>query len=120
MLSDGRLEIGLGTGYVKEEFEAAEIPYPSAGARVDYLEHMTKYLEEHHPKTPIIIAGNGDRVLTIAAQHAHIIGLTGSKVSEADDPLTERVEFVRNAPAIDSTHSSSIWRSRPFRPTARL
>ena len=38
---------------------------------------MTIYLEEHHPKTPILIAGNGDRVLTIAAQHAHIIGLTG-------------------------------------------
>ncbi len=36
-LSDGRLEIGLGTGYVREEFEAAELPYPSAGARVDYL-----------------------------------------------------------------------------------
>ena len=40
-LSDGRLEIGLGTGYVREEFEAAELPYPSAGARVDYLQHMT-------------------------------------------------------------------------------
>jgi alkanesulfonate monooxygenase SsuD/methylene tetrahydromethanopterin reductase-like flavin-dependent oxidoreductase (luciferase family) len=36
-------------------------------------------------------------VLTIAAQHAHIIGLTGSRVKEADDPLTERVEFVRAA-----------------------
>ncbi|MBI2693305.1 LLM class F420-dependent oxidoreductase [Mycobacterium nebraskense] len=96
-LSDGRLEIGLGTGYVKEEFDAAELPYPSAGARVDYLNHMTNYLKEHHPTTPILIAGNGDRVLTIAAQHADIIGLTGSRVKEADDPLTERVEFVRNA-----------------------
>jgi len=96
-LSDGRLEIGLGTGYVKEEFEAAELPYPSAGARVDYLKHMTTYLAEHHPKTPILIAGNGDRVLTIAAQHAHIIGLTGSRVKDVDDPLTERVEFVRKA-----------------------
>ncbi len=97
-LSAGRLEIGLGTGYVKEEFDAAELPYPSAGARVDNLKHMTTYLAEHHPKTPILIAGNGDRVLTIAAQHAHIIGLTGSRVKEdADDPLTERVEFVRKA-----------------------
>ena len=96
-LSDGRLEIGLGTGYVKEEFDAAELPYPSAGARVDYLDHMTKYLKEHHPTTPILIAGNGDRVLTIAARQADIIGLTGSRVKEADDPLTERVEFVRNA-----------------------
>ncbi|MGZ4510725.1 MAG: LLM class F420-dependent oxidoreductase [Mycobacterium sp.] len=96
-LSDGRLEIGLGTGYVKEEFDAAELPYPSAGARVDYLNHMTNYLKQHHPTTPILIAGNGDRVLTIAAKQADIIGLTGSRVKEADDPLTERVEFVRNA-----------------------
>jgi probable F420-dependent oxidoreductase len=97
VLSDGRLEIGVGTGYVREEFEAAELPYPSAGARVDYLEHMTTYLKEHHPTTPILIAGNGDRVLTLAARYADIIGLTGAKVRAADDPLTERVEFVRKA-----------------------
>jgi probable F420-dependent oxidoreductase len=97
VLSDGRLEIGLGTGYVREEFEAAELPYPSAGARVDYLEHMTIYLKEHHPSAPILIAGNGDRVLTLAAQHADQIGLTGAKVRAVDDPLAERIEFVRNA-----------------------
>ena len=96
LLSDGRLEIGLGTGYVRKEFEAAELPYPSAGARVDYLEHMTIYLKEHHPTTPILIAGNGDRVLTLAARHADIIGLTGAKVRDAEDPLAERIEFVRN------------------------
>ena len=100
VLSEGRLEIGLGTGYVKEEFEAAELPYPSAGARVDYLQHMTTYLKEHHPKVPILIAGNGDRVLTIAAQHADIIGLTGANVRGTDDdPLTERIDFVRYAAA---------------------
>ena len=33
ILSDGRVEIGLGTGYARDEFEAAELPYPSAGAR---------------------------------------------------------------------------------------
>jgi probable F420-dependent oxidoreductase len=97
ILSDGRVEVGLGTGYVREEFDAAELPYPSAGARVDYLQHMTTYLKEHHPKMLILIAGNGDRVLTIAAQQADIIGLTGSRVREADDPLAERIEFVRNA-----------------------
>src|SRR5882757_10845106 len=97
LLSDGRVEIGLGTGYAREEFEAAELPYPSAGARVDYLGHMTKYLKEHHPTTPILIAGNGDRVLTLAARHADIIGLTGARVRDVDDPLAERIEFVRNA-----------------------
>jgi probable F420-dependent oxidoreductase len=97
VLSDGRLEIGLGTGYVREEFDAAELPYPSARARVDYLEHMAKYLKEHHPNSPMLIAGNGDRVLTIAARHADLIGLTGSKVKDVEDPMAERVEFVRNA-----------------------
>lgn len=96
-ISYGRVEIGLGTGYVREEFEAAELPYPSAGARVTYLEHMTTYLKEHHPSAPILIAGNGDRVLTIAARQANIIGLTGARVNDVDDPLAERVDFVRKA-----------------------
>lgn len=90
MLSDGRFELGLGTGYVQEEFEAAELPFPSAGRRVDYLEHMTAYMAEHVGGVPILIAGSGDRVLTIAARRAQIVGIAGG-------PLTERVEFVRRA-----------------------
>jgi probable F420-dependent oxidoreductase len=90
-LSGGRLDLGLGAGYVREEFEAAELPYPTAGQRVDYLEHVTTYMKKHLPTVPILIAGNGNRLLTIAAQHADIIGLTGA------DSLADRVEFVRNA-----------------------
>jgi len=99
LLSGGRLELGLGTGYVREEFEAAEIPYPSAGERVAHLRHTTTYLKDVAPSIPLLIAGNGDRVLTIAAQHADIIGLTGGGIPErpGDDPLAERVDFVRAA-----------------------
>jgi probable F420-dependent oxidoreductase len=91
-LSDGRLELGLGAGYVKEEFDAAELPYPSARERVDYLEHVTTYLKQHLPEVPILIAGNGNRLLTVAAKHADKIGLTG-----ANNALAERIEFVRAA-----------------------
>ncbi|WP_445168745.1 LLM class F420-dependent oxidoreductase [Mycolicibacterium sp. Dal123E01] len=99
VLSEGRLDLGLGTGYVREEFEAAEMPYPSAGERVDHLRHTTTYLKETAPSIPILIAGNGDRVLRIAAQHADIIGLTGGGVPEyaGHDPLAERIDFVREA-----------------------
>jgi probable F420-dependent oxidoreductase len=97
-LSGGRFELGLGAGYVREEFEAAELPYPSARQRVEYLQHVTEYMAEHVADVPIMIAGNGDRLLTVAARHAHIIGLTGGdRIPGADDPLAERIDFVRKA-----------------------
>lgn len=97
LLSDGRLELGLGTGYVREEFEAAEIPYPTAGQRVDHLRHTTTYIKATAPTIPVLIAGNGDRVLRIAARHADIIGFTGGGIPtpENPDPMAQRVEFVR-------------------------
>ena len=99
VLSDGRLELGLGTGYVREEFEAADIPYPSAGERVAHLRRTTMFLKETLPAVPLLIAGNGDRVLTIAAHHADIIGFTGGGLPTPDnpDPMAERVAFVRTA-----------------------
>jgi probable F420-dependent oxidoreductase len=98
-LTDGRFELGLGTGYVREEFDAAELPYPSARQRIDHMEHVIDFMHEHLTDVPIMIAGNGDRVLTIAAKKANIIGFTGGdQAPGADvDPLAERIEFVRKA-----------------------
>jgi probable F420-dependent oxidoreductase len=98
-LSGGRFELGLGAGYVREEFEAAELPFPTARQRIEHLDHMTEYMGEHVPDVPILIAGNGDRLLTVAARWANIIGLTGGdRAATADeDPLAERIAFVRNA-----------------------
>ena len=62
------------------------------------MQHVTEYIQEHLPDVPILIAGNGDRVLTIAAKQPDIIGLTGGdRAPGAGDPLAERIEFVRNA-----------------------
>ena len=98
LLSDGRLDLGLGVGYVREEFERAEIPFPSAGQRVRHLQHVTEFLKAAHPSIPVLIAGYGDRVLTVAARHADIVGLTGSDVgNEAGDALAERIALVRQA-----------------------
>lgn len=100
VLSDGRLELGLGTGYVREEFEAAGIPYPSAGERVSHLRHTIDHLKAVSPGVPLLIAGNGDRVLTLAARHADIIGFSGGSAgSQAEDPLADRVALVKTAAA---------------------
>lgn len=98
-LSGDRFELGLGAGYVRREFEAAELRFPAARERVEHLEHVTRYLREHVPGVRLMIAGNGDRLLTVAARHADIVGLTGGDraASGDDDPLAERVAFVRAA-----------------------
>ncbi|MBF6329464.1 LLM class F420-dependent oxidoreductase [Nocardia transvalensis] len=110
-LSDGRFELGLGAGYAREEFEAAEIPFPSAGSRIDHLEHTVTEVRRlladpaHQPRPvqpriPIVVAGQGDRLLTLAARHADTVGIAG--VQPGDDvtqrgTLPERVDLLRRA-----------------------
>ncbi len=89
-LSGGRFEIGLGAGYAREEFEAAELPFPSARQRIEYLGQVAEYLAEQVPGAPIMIAGGGDRLLTVAARWASIVGVTGTS-------LAERIAFLRTA-----------------------
>lgn len=93
VLTGGRLELGLGTGYVAAEHEAAGLPYGSAGARVDHLTHtvteLTRLLgsSEHrpapvqHPRVPLLIGGNGNRMLDLAARHADIVAFTGARAA---------------------------------------
>lgn len=113
-LTDGRVELGLGAGYVAAEFEAAGIPFPSAGQRVDHLAETVTTLRklfadpEYQPRPaqpsgpPLLIAGWGDRLLSVAAAHADIIGFTGATASRAGHltltdaaAVTKKIEYVR-------------------------
>lgn len=117
-LTDGRLELGLGAGYVRAEFEAAGVPWTTAGARVDHLARTVDELSSHltDPEfqpaivqpggVPLLIAGNGDRVLRLAAEKANIVGFAGAGgATSADKPFgligpdafAERVKYVRTA-----------------------
>ncbi|MFE9581017.1 TIGR03621 family F420-dependent LLM class oxidoreductase [Nocardia sp. NPDC006044] len=112
--SGGRLELGLGAGYVRAEFEAAGIPMPSPGARVAHLEQtvltMRKlYSDPDYQPAPVrpegpslMIAGSGNRLLGIAAQHADVIALPGAALPKSGPPnamtpdeLAERADYVR-------------------------
>ncbi|QOV39895.1 LLM class F420-dependent oxidoreductase [Streptomyces ferrugineus] len=90
-LTGGRLELGLGTGYVKAEHDTAGLPWLSPGGRVDHLLHTIEELhrllaaEEHQPRpvqkprVPLLVGGNGDRVLRLTAEHAEIAAFTGAR-----------------------------------------
>ncbi|MFD8388767.1 LLM class F420-dependent oxidoreductase [Streptomyces sp. NPDC059680] len=101
-LTGGRLELGLGTGYVPAEHETAGLPYGSPRERVDHLRRTVEELDrllgsdEHQPRTarsrmPLLIGANGDRMLRLAAEHADIAAFTGARPGSAGgtlEPLT--------------------------------
>ncbi len=90
-LTGGRLEVGLGTGYVRAEFDDARIPFGTAGSRVDHLEHTVGVLDrlltdpshtprpEQRPRPPLLLGGNGNRMLRLAARTADIAAFSGAE-----------------------------------------
>ncbi|MFZ2440994.1 MAG: TIGR03621 family F420-dependent LLM class oxidoreductase, partial [Ilumatobacteraceae bacterium] len=103
LLSDGRVEIGLGAGWMISDYEQLGIPYDSPGVRIDrFLEglgiirkcmqpgafsqqgaHYTVTGYDGLPKpvqakVPVLIGGGGKRVLGIAAREADIVGINPS------------------------------------------
>src|SRR6476620_5403100 len=100
LLSDGRLELGIGAGWMKTDYDALGLDYYPPAVRVDLFEealHVIKqcftgeqfsYSGEHYritdyasyPKpvqahVPILVGGGGKRVLSIAGREADIVGI---------------------------------------------
>ena len=104
VLSNGRVEVGLGAGWMISDYEQAGMQYDRPGVRIDrFLEglHIIRsamgpdpfsFEGEHYKITdyngfpkpvggkcpPVIIGGGGPRVLKIAAREADIVGVNGS------------------------------------------
>ena len=100
-LSGGRYELGIGAGHMKREWDAVGLPFDTAAVRVARLEEAVVVLRrlldgeevtfdgDHYRldahrcwpvpahEVPILVGGNGDRVLRIAGRHADIVGFTG-------------------------------------------
>ena len=112
LLSDGRLELGIGAGWMISDYEQSGIPYERAGLRIDrmiegidvmkgcFAQGVFSYAGKHYtitnydglpkplqaPCPPILIGGGGKRVLTYAAQVADIIGINATMSAGAVGP----------------------------------
>jgi probable F420-dependent oxidoreductase len=114
ILSGGRLELGLGSGHMKWEFDAAGIPWEAFGARARRLEETITELRRFFSTElaalpggrsplpvqrtgfegsgpPLIVGGTGDRVLSVAARYADIIGVAGVYQVRGKPPGTFRI-----------------------------
>jgi probable F420-dependent oxidoreductase len=103
-LTDGRLELGLGAGYVPDEFAAAGLPYGTPGSRLRKLEELLTELPKliGAPLPPVMVAGAGDRILTLAARTADIVSFpitAGFGGESPEQALAARVQRVREAAA---------------------
>ncbi|GAA3982640.1 LLM class F420-dependent oxidoreductase [Actinomadura viridis] len=99
-LSGGRFELGVGAGWLREEYERAGIPFEAAGTRVDRLEESLRILRsllagekttlagDHYrvrdltvfpspvqTPPPLLVGAGSPRMLRIAGRHADIAGI---------------------------------------------
>ena len=106
ILTDGRLELGLGSGHMKWEFDEAGIGWLGPSARAEKLRQMITELQRFFstdfaqlregrsgPRPvqrtgfggsgpPLLVGGTGDAVLRIGAEHAQILGVAGDLPGE--------------------------------------
>ncbi|GAA4622753.1 TIGR03621 family F420-dependent LLM class oxidoreductase [Actinoallomurus vinaceus] len=96
-LSGGRFELGLGAGIVKEQYDAARIPWHPFGERMDRLAATIEEvdallaLEEDVERPPLLLGGASERALRLAAERADIASFGGRFQLPGEPPGTMRI-----------------------------
>lgn len=123
-LSGGRFELGIGVGRpgAEAEYHMLGVPYDSGGTRIERLGEALGIIKAllsgertsapgphyrvadaeavprpaQQPRPPILVAGAGRRMLSLAAREADIVALGVSPV-EGQAAVAEKVEWIRQA-----------------------
>ncbi len=124
LMSEGRVEFGLGAGWMTSDYEQSGMSNDPPGTRIDRMMESLAIMKamwsegratlagKHYtvtdapgwptphqrPHPPIIIGGGGKRILTLAGQHADIVGINPNLAAGYIGPevaKTTLVEFYR-------------------------
>jgi probable F420-dependent oxidoreductase len=105
LAAEGRVEVGLGAGWLRSDYEQAGIEFDEPAVRVDRLAESLAVMKtlwnqgeatfagryhtvrgarcEPRPASPprVIVGGGSRKILTVAAEHADIVGVNTSLAS---------------------------------------
>ena len=118
LAAEGRIEVGLGAGWLRSDYEETGIDYEPPSTRVDRLaesltimkalwsEGETTFEGSHYavrnarcdprptPPPTVIVGGGSKRILTVAAEQADIVGVNTSLASgERGGDVTSAATF---------------------------
>ena len=126
-ITNGRLEIGIGAGWNREEYLAAGLPFDPPGERVTRMQATVTMLKQalgegridheadtaypaihqdglptsvQRPHPPIMIGGGGPRVLRYASREADIIGIdprAGDPNDITEAAVDRKIAWIREA-----------------------
>ena len=104
LVSGGRVEFGLGAGWMRSDYDESGIPYDPAGTRIERMaeglavmkalwsEGRADFAGKHYsvagaqglprparrPHPRVVIGGGGKKVLSVAAREADVVGFNAS------------------------------------------
>ncbi|HUR22416.1 MAG TPA: TIGR03621 family F420-dependent LLM class oxidoreductase [Acidimicrobiales bacterium] len=135
LVSEGRLELGLGAGWRRSDYARHGLDFDRPGTRMDRLEEAVSIIKalwsdeggdvdfkgvhyslqgarrrprpKQRPRPPLLLAGGGRRMLSLAAREADIVGFNANLAAGEVGPamarqglaerFRERVVWVREA-----------------------